>query len=232
MTLTRAFLENDELRKSYERHHPELPVVPRHEFDASLERVLAEVEPGRDLWLFGYGSLIWNPLFRPAERWPASLRGFHRRFCLWSRMGRGSPDQPGLMLALEHGGCCHGIALRIPARDLRHELTLIWRREMTLGSYVPRWVRLVSGGTSRRALAFAVNRRGSQYAGRLPDERVVQVLASARGRLGTGADYLFRTVSGLRAAGVRDSHLEQLAVRVRQWQGQSEDCVDGSGAAA
>jgi hypothetical protein len=100
MTLTRAFLENDELRKSYERHHPELPVVPRHEFDASLERVLAEVEPGRDLWLFGYGSLIWNPLFRPAERWPASLRGFLAQYAALlrptlKRCGCDTRDFPG-----------------------------------------------------------------------------------------------------------------------------------------
>ncbi|MBC7781893.1 MAG: gamma-glutamylcyclotransferase [Proteobacteria bacterium] len=214
MSLTRADLEADQLRRHYEQFYPELPLVPRHEFDASLERALDAVGTGHDLWLFAYGSLIWNPLFRFAEQRPARVRGLHRRFCLWSRMGRGSPEHPGLMLALEHGGRCQGFLFRIPSGDVRTELTLIWRREMTMGSYDARWVNAQVGGQSHRALCFVINRRCRQYAGKLPTDQVVEVLATASGRLGSAADYLFQTVDCLRAHGVQDAPLFDLARQV------------------
>ena len=230
MALSRADLEADLLRRQYEQFYPELPIVPQHAFDASLERVLEAVGEGRDLWLFAYGSLIWNPLFHFEERHPALVHGLHRRFCLWSRMGRGSPDRPGLMLALEHGGRCHGFAFRIPARQLRTELTLIWRREMTMGAYEARWVKSIVGGESVRALAFVVNRKGWQYAGKLPSCEVVQVLAHARGRLGSAAEYLFQTVDCLRANGVQDAPLFALAEQVAGIQA-CMPVADGSAAA-
>lgn len=214
MSLSRADLEADLLRRQYEQFHPELPIVPQHAFDASLEQAIARNGDDRDLWLFAYGSLIWNPLFHFDERRPALVHGLHRRFCLWSRMGRGSPEQPGLMLALEHGGRCQGFAFRIPAHLVRTELTLIWRREMTMGSYEARWVNAIAGGQAVRALAFVINRRGLQYAGKLPTDEVVSVLARARGRLGSAAEYLFQTVDCLRANGVQDAPLFTLAERV------------------
>ncbi len=214
MALSRADLEADLLRRQYEQFHPELPIVPQQAFDASLDCVLEAAGEGRDLWLFAYGSLIWNPLFHFAERQPALVHGLHRRFCLWSRMGRGSPDRPGLMLALEHGGRCHGFAFRIPAHLLRTELTLIWRREMVMGSYQARWVNALVRGQPVRSLAFVVNRKGWQYAGKLPADEVVQVLAHARGRLGSSADYLFQTVDCLRSNGVQDAPLFALAEQV------------------
>jgi cation transport protein ChaC len=214
MALSRADLEADQLRRHYEQFYPELPIVPRHEFDASLERTIKAVPPGEDLWLFAYGSLIWNPLFHYAEQRPALVHGLHRRFCLWTRMGRGSPDYPGLMLALEHGGRCHGFVFRIPAAQIRTELTLIWRREMTMGSYDARWVKAVAGGEPVRALSFVINRRCYHYAGKLPTDQVVEILSRASGRLGSGAEYLFQTVDCLRANGVRDTSLFELAQRV------------------
>jgi cation transport protein ChaC len=218
MALSRADLEADLLRRQYEQFHPELPIVPQQAFDASLECVLEAAGEGRDLWLFAYGSLIWNPLFHFEERHPALVHGLHRRFCLWSRMGRGSPHQPGLMLALEHGGRCHGFAFRIPAHLLRTELTLIWRREMVMGAYQARWVNAVVRGQPVRSLAFVVNRKGWQYAGKLPADEVVQVLAHARGRLGSAADYLFQTVDCLRSNGVQDARLFALAEQVARLQ--------------
>lgn len=226
MPLSRADLENDQLRRHYEQFHPEQRIVPQHEFDASLDRAIDAVAPDQDLWLFAYGSLIWNPLFHHAEQRPALVRGLHRRFCLWSRMGRGSPDSPGLMLALEHGGRCQGFAFRIPAAQIRTELTLIWRREMTLGSYEARWVKAaVAGGEPVRALSFVINRRCRQYAGKLPRDEVVEILARASGRLGSAADYLFQTVDCLRANGVSDLPLFELAERVLEIHGRSASAV-------
>ena len=112
---------------------------------ADLDAALATHAPTDDIWLFGYGSLMWNPALHFAERIPGSVHGWHRRFCIWLHMGRGTPDNPGLMLALDRGGSCHGALFRIPAKDARNELLLAWRREMFTGAYRSRWVMAETG---------------------------------------------------------------------------------------
>lgn len=214
MGLTREDLENDLLRRQYESVREHVPLVPEDAFHASLDAVLAGWNPGRDLWVFAYGSLIWNPLIHFAEHRLARLHGFHRRFCLHSRGARGTVDKPGLVLALDYGGCCNGIAFRIEAAKARHELKIIWRREMVLGSYAPRWVGVRCGNRAIRALAFVVNHSHPHYAGNLSDDAIVETLATACGKFGTGADYLNRTVDSLDSHGVRDGHLAGLRGRV------------------
>ena len=214
MGLTREDLENDVLRKSYEPFKDAVPLVPEDEFRASLERMLDEWDHQRDLWIFAYGSLIWNPLFHFVENRLASIHGFHRCFCLRSRGGRGSMDRPGLVLGLDFGGCCNGVAFRVAADEVRHELTLIWRREMVLGSYAPRWVTARAGKEELRALAFVVNHAHPHYAGKLPRETIVATLTSASGRFGSGADYLYQTVDCLAANGIHDAHLVYLREQV------------------
>ena len=214
MGLTRQDLENDTLRKYYEHVRHNVPLVPEDEFHASLERILDGWNPARGLWVFGYGSLIWNPLFKFVEHKLATIHGFHRCFCLRSRLGRGSLDKPGLMLGLEFGGCCNGVAFRIAADKARHELTLIWRREMVLGSYAPRWVMTRVGKWKLRAIAFVVNHDHPHYAGKLPSGTIVRTLATAHGRFGSGADYLYQTVDCLASNGIHDAYLVRLRDQV------------------
>src|SRR5262245_40796126 len=104
---------------------------------------LAEWTPGTDAWVFGYGSLMWNPAIKWAERRVARLEGFRRSFCFWTPLGRGTPQLPGLMLALEAGGDCTGIAWRIAADDVEEEFRILWNREMLSGVYRAAWVDLV-----------------------------------------------------------------------------------------
>ncbi len=226
MGLTREDLENDVLRKSYEHLPHEVPLVPAAQFHASLECILAGCTPEEDLWVFGYGSLIWNPLFHHVERQQATVHGFHRSFCLRSRMGRGSVAQPGLVLGLDFGGCCHGVAFRIAADQARQELTLIWRREMVLGSYAPRWVKARAGKRALRALAFVVNHEHPHYAGKLPSESIIAILAGAHGKFGSAADYLYQTVDCLAANGIRDPHLVALRERVMAVTGAAPERID------
>jgi cation transport protein ChaC len=212
--LTREDLENDTLRKNRESHFSSLPLIPETEFIASFENILAGWNPSEDLWMFCYGSLIWNPLFHHIERRKVTVHGFHRSFCLRSRHGRGSVEEPGLMLGLDFGGCCNGVALRIPAAEVRHELMLVWRREMAIGSYAPRWVMASAGDCKLRAVAFVVNHSHPHYAGKLPLETICKTLATAKGRFGSGADYLYQTVDCLGKHGIRDSYLTQLREKV------------------
>lgn len=212
--LTREDLENDALRKHREPHHTGLPLIPEADFNASLENILAGWNPREDLWLFAYGSLIWNPLVHFVAREKVTVHGFHRSFCLRSRHGRGSVDEPGLMLGLDFGGCCKGVALRIKAAQVRHELTLVWRREMAIGSYAPRWVTADAVTKKVRAVAFVVNHDHAHYAGKLPLDTIVKTLATAKGKFGSGADYLYQTVDCLSKHGIRDSYLTMLREHV------------------
>lgn len=216
MPLTREDLENDALRKQYEGLRDHVPLVPEIEFNASLEATLADWDTAQDLWVFAYGSLIWNPLIHYIEQRRALLHGFHRRFCLRSRGARGTLANPGLVLGLDFGGCCNGVAFRIEAARARHELKMIWRREMVLGSYAPRWVNLACEDSSVRAVAFVVNHAHPHYTGKLPTTELTRILATAGGTLGSCADYLRQTVECLISSGIHDPHLVDLRAEVER----------------
>jgi len=213
MALTRADLESDCMRTMLRAQAPDARMLSHADLDDSLHALLQDKPPG-DVWLFGYGSLVWNPIVHHEERRIARVHGYHRRFCLWSRVGRGTPDKPGLVLGLDAGGCCHGVAFRIAAGHAEQELRLLWRREMVTGSYCPRWVTVSAGDTLLTALTFIINRRHPSYAGKLPVETVLHAMTTARGYLGTPAEYLLETVRGLLEHGVRDPYLLELRRRV------------------
>lgn len=214
-TLCRADLESGRMRALYmEALGGQGHALNDEQLSESLTATLHAKPKGAGWWVFAYGSLLWNPLFPVAEMRPASLRGLHRRFCLWSLASRGTPTQPGLVLGLDLGGACRGVALRLPAPLALDELHLLWRREMVVGAYDPRWVRLDAGGRELFALTFVVRRDHPQYAGRLPLPREVEVIANARGAFGASADYLERTRVALVSHGIVDPYLEALAERI------------------
>ena len=183
---------------------------------ATLRAALETWERGTPFWIFAYGSLMWNPQFAWDAREVATIRGYHRSFRIWSRVNRGTPENPGLVLTLERGGSCRGLIYRIDADRVQEEMALIWKREMTYGSYVPKWLNCVMGGETVRALAFTVNRDCSGYAGAIPEDVVVEAIASARGRYGAAYEYLFKTTESLAEFGIHDSRVEHLAALVRE----------------
>lgn len=184
---------------------------------ASLAAALAAAPAGaldRGSWVFGYGSLLWNPAFHFVERRRGRIYGYHRSFCIWAHMGRGSPENPGLMLALDRGGSCSGVALRIAPDKVTEELSILWAREMAIDTYVPVWVAIHGAGDPVYGLAFTIDRRHPRYAGRLPAEVAAAHLARAEGYLGTSADYLANTVTHLDELGIHDATLTDLHRRV------------------
>ena len=190
------------------------PLSPT-ELLASLREALTPWQRGTPFYIFAYGSLMWNPSFTFDARHVATIRGYHRSFRVWSRMNRGTPEKPGLVLTLECGGSCRGLVYRIPADLVQEQMNLIWKREMNYGSYRPRWLNCVVGDETIRALAFTVNRHCSGYTGQLPLEATVEAIASAAGKYGPAHEYLFRTTETLRELGIRDSRVEHLAALVR-----------------
>lgn len=189
---------------------PGMRIRSDEELDASLAETLGTHDPAQDVELFAYGSLMWNPVVHCSAQRTATLHGWHRKFCLHLTSGRGSPEQPGLMLALDRGGACAGVSLRIPAAIVREELALVWRREMFTGSYDARWLAGRIGGERVRLLTFVANRTHPRYVGALDETEIVRRLARARGHLGSGREYLEQTVASLQAHGLRDATMQRL----------------------
>jgi glutathione-specific gamma-glutamylcyclotransferase len=218
LALTRELLRGDALDRMLAQRAPAIRLLTREERDRSLRDTLAARPAGeRDgAWLFAYGSLIWNPTVEYVERRVATVQGWHRAFCLSTLAGRGTPDNPGLVLGLDSGGRCDGAAFRIAEDVLEAELRLLWQREMLSGSYVPRWLPVLGadGAAFGSAIAFTIDPRCDFYAGNLPEAEVVRRLATAQGELGSAAEYLFRTRDGLRALRLHDALVEHLAAQV------------------
>jgi cation transport protein ChaC len=186
-----------------------LPVDPMPEWVAALR---VSTEP---VWIFAYGSLMWNPEMLFAERRAALLCGYHRSFCLYSRDYRGTPERPGLVLGLDRGGSCRGIAYRLPPEGLGAAIDRVWAREMAGQVYDMRPVQVVTPPGKIAAYAFTVRRDNQDYAGRLTSDEAARIIATAVGGRGTGREYLANTVRHLEELGIAEGPLHRIAERVR-----------------
>jgi len=180
------------------------------ELEASIEGILSRHDEHAAVHVFGYGSLMWNPAVEHVVARPAKVHGWHRTFCLRSTIGRGSPERPGLMLALDRGGACHGLLLQIEPHKVRGELRVLWRREMLTDVYQPRWVTAHLDGTPVRAITFTVNRAHKRYTKGLPLHEMARMINTGAGSLGSCREYFDATLQKLEALGIRDAGMERL----------------------
>lgn len=170
------------------------------------------------MWVFGYGSLIWDPGFPVAERQLAQISGWHRSFCMRSIHHRGSEDAPGLVLALDEaqGASCHGLAFRVVPGAEAETLAALRARELISSAYLERRLPVAfAGGGTALALVFVIDPHHVQYCGGLDLEEQAQIIATARGGRGANRDYLFATAAHLHDLGIADADLDWLAARVR-----------------
>jgi cation transport protein ChaC len=186
-------------------------IYPVDPMPAAVAALRAGTEP---VWVFAYGSLMWNPEIEFAEARPGFLYGYHRSFCLYSRDYRGTPERPGLVLGLDRGGSCRGIAYRLPPDRVGETLDRIWAREMTGEVYRMRRVAVRTPNGAVAAHACVVSRASPDYAGRLSLDDAAKVLATAVGGRGSGREYLANTVRHLEELGIRDGSLHRIAARV------------------
>lgn len=198
------------------RPHPEIPLWSDAQRQASLQDALARLRPGEPVWVFGYGSLIWRPDFEFAERRLATLHGHHRALCLWSREHRGTPDRPGLVFGLDRGGSCRGVVYRLADDQVAQVFPKLWVREMTTGSYVPRFLKCATDAGPVRALVFVINRDGPGYVSELPLQEQLAIIRRAAGGYGPCTDYVLETARALKIAGIRDRRLESLVRALRE----------------
>jgi glutathione-specific gamma-glutamylcyclotransferase len=174
--------------------------------------------PDEDLWVFAYGSLMWQPGFDHLERAPARLIGLHRALCVYSFVHRGTPEKPGLVLGLDRGGACRGIAYRVARAARSQTIAYLRAREQVTKVYLEVWrdVLLASEPERRvRALVYVVDRGHPQYAGRLDLEQQLRHVRQGHGNSGANRDYVLATVSEIEAQGLRDAGLHLLAERLK-----------------
>ena len=195
---------------------------------ASRETAMAR-RPAGPVWVFGYGSLIWNPAFEPADRRRAVLHGYRRAFCFWTVSARGTPERPGLGLGLEAapGARCGGVALRIAGATEAADIETLWAREMYSAVYRPAWVPVFAAEAPDEpdpepltALAFVIDPAHPQYCPPLGADRQARIIAGAAGKFGPCADYLADMVAHLAEAGEPAAELEVLLERVRRLRDQ------------
>ena len=186
----------------------------------SKREILSILPAGEDVWLFGYGSLMWNPIIHYVEWRAGHIFGYHRSYCLRTGMGRGTPERPGLTLGLESGGSCRGILFRVAGDIAKDELDFVWNREMISQAYAPRLMNAhTDNGMGKkcvvRAIAFVINPEHIGYAGKLTLEETADAIATAHGRLGRCSEYLENTVLHLDDLGIADGPMHRLLLQVR-----------------
>jgi len=177
---------------------------------AMLAQTLREWGGHGDVWVFGYGSLIWRPDFDYAERRPARVHGWHRALKMWSRINRGTPECPGLVFGLLSGGTCRGMVFRIPQHDAAATLEKLWLREMITAVYDPKWLPCHTTHGPVKALAFTLSRKSPSHTGELTEAQYRQIFADACGRYGTTLDYARATLEELKRHNIKDRALERL----------------------
>lgn len=175
--------------------------------------------PAGDLWVFGYGSLMWRPGFDFEEQHPARLIGEHRSLCIYSFVHRGTPEKPGLVLGLDRGGACRGMVFRVAEKHRAATVAYLREREQATSVYreVLRSV-WINGDPGKRisAMVYVADRGHAQYAGRLSIAEQIDLVRQGHGRSGPNSEYVLETVAAIEAQGCRDRDLHQLAALLRQ----------------
>jgi cation transport protein ChaC len=181
------------------------------ELESSRLAVLGDRRIDEDLWVYSYGSLMWDPGFHFAEVRLADLDGYQRRFTLRTELGRGSRELPALMLSLENqSGCCRGLAFRIAAEAVEAESAILWRREMLRDGYAPVMVPMTTPQGPITGLAFATNASHPGHVGELPLDETAAIIASGTGVIGTNRDYLEQLAAQLVALEIEDPYVQKL----------------------
>jgi len=220
--LTREALLNGDITRLLHSEQSGHKIMSDDERAELVQQTLDSVGDDNDLWVFAYGSLIWNPAIDFEEQRQCNLQGYQKKFCFWTTISRGNEEQPGLMLGLVEGGQCNGVAYRIDLDKAATELDVLFRREMAMFVYVPTWAqaRCKKTETTFNTLTFVADPNHERFAGHLTQEETVSTIAKAQGPLGKNCDYLFQLSDKLRELEFDEAELDKLVHQVKQYQSQ------------
>lgn len=186
------------------------------EREETMFKTLNELEEQKNIWIFGYGSLVWRPEFAFEETRHATLTGYSRALCLWSCVNRGTPEQPGLVFGLKQGGICEGRVYRIPNEDIVSQFRKLWLREMPSESYTPMWLPCETTEGTIKALVFVMDTQTNAYTGELSEEETLEIVLNASGSYGPCHEYVTQTSDALARAGIKDDYLVYLSNIIKQ----------------
>ena len=222
--MNRDALLNGDIRKLAESRPGQYKLMPDDVRQKLVRDTIANAPDKTEFRIFAYGSLIWNPAIEVESTNACRIDGYHRSFCFWTVLGRGSVELPGLMMGLESGGNCDGIAYSIAQDKLETELDILFRREMMSYAYKPVWVKAKYPDNTTAVgddlLTFVVDTNNGRYCTERDDASVVKTLATAEGPLGRNCDYLYQLVEHLEDLGYDDQEMTELARKVRNYQAQ------------
>ncbi len=187
--------------------------------DRSLKSLNSDLDAQHDIWVFGYGSLMWNPGFPFIDQREAVLSGFHRDFCLYSCHYRGTEENPGLVLGLDSGGQCRGTAFLVAGKSAREAVAYLNERELVSYAYLPRYLKITIGQSVVAAYIFVADKASRQYAGHLSMEEKSSLIMKAEGIAGLNRDYLINTVRHMESSGLADENLVDLLHEVERQTG-------------
>lgn len=219
--ISRESLLNGDLQKLAASRPGKIDLMPDDVRSRLVQETIANAPDKSEFHVFAYGSLIWNPAIEIDSTYRCNVSGYHRSFCFWTILGRGCEKQPGLMMGLESGGSCDGVAYSIAKGKLETELDILFRRELMSYVYKPTWVNASFDNdpdTPRDVLAFVVDPEHERYCTDLDEETLVESLALAEGPLGKNSDYLYQLVDHLRELGYKEPEMADLAAKVRAFQ--------------
>jgi cation transport protein ChaC len=190
--------------------------LTNEQLETTRRTLLGNFSPAQDLWVYAYGSLMWDPGIYFDEVRLAQLDGFERRFNYKTTVGRGSPETPALLLSIERqSGCCNGLAFRVAADMADNESAILWRREMVRGNYSPALLPMHTPQGDIEALVFTADPANREYAGELPLDETAAIIANASGPLGSNRAYLEQLSEQLQTLGLEDAYIDQLMAHVR-----------------
>jgi len=195
----RFYKENDSMR-----------TMTNEDLLNSIKKILHGHNLDDGIWLFSYGSLMWNPDFEMVEKISGEIEGYHRKLCLKSLVYRGTPDYHGLVFGLEIGYSCQGMCFRIAPEKIKTELMKVWEREMFADTYIPKWIKVKTNRAYIYAVTFVINNKHDHYLPNLEFNEVVERVVRAKGKMGSCNDYVKNTLKHLKKFGLRDKHLERL----------------------
>ena len=169
------------------------------------------VDTKKNIWIFGYGSLMWKPEFLYSDIQPALLRGYHRSLCVYSIEYRGTFKSPGLVLGLDNGGSCKGLAMRVEQGNAKDVIEYLHNREMKHQAYRPKWLTISIPKKKVKAYCFVVNRNHTQYTGKLNEQKMLELILEGNGKGGSCLNYLQNTIRELDKLGIKNGPLHRIA---------------------
>ena len=211
LELTAKNISKGEIRKKINFLLKDKITLDDEELIFMRRKIIPDKGIGKDIYIFAYGSLLWNPTFEYEEQFPAIIYGFHRKFCMKTNLGRGSYENPGLMLGLDKGGSCKGIVYKLKKNNQIKEIDLLYKREMVTGTYIPRLLKTkMNNGKTVTSLTFTVDQKHENYVSNLSIHQTAKLISKAHGFLGSCEEYLNYTVSSLTELNIIDKRMNDI----------------------